>query len=213
MRPYKRTYTPLTPDTNGVCVDQTAGGAANLTITGALATDGVATMSDDLAHRLSIESAGNLSAVTFTITGTDVDGHAQTEAVTGPNATTVESTSYFKTVTQVAVDGAVGTNVEIGPVDEAVGPTVVVDYRMKDFEASLGLDITGTINMDVEVTLDPVFGAGVYPQQVCTWKNHSVLAGVTATANDNLEYPPRAVRVVLNSYTAGAVFDFHLIHG
>lgn len=216
MKPYHRTYTPLTPDPNGVCEDQTAGGAGNLTLNGALVSGGVATMSDGLAHQLSIESTGNLSGVTFTVTGTDSDGHALVEAVTGPNATTVETSGYFLTVTQIAVDGAVGTNVEIGPVDEAAGPTRIVDFRSKDFEAALGLDISGTINADVEVTLDPVFSTEtttIKPQQDCTWQNHSVLAGVTATTNDNLEYSPTAIRLVINSYTAGAVISIHQIDG
>ena len=50
----------------------------------------------------------------MTITGTDLNGDAQTESINGPNNNTVTSTNKFLTVTQVAAGGAVGTNTSIG---------------------------------------------------------------------------------------------------
>ena len=55
-----------------------------------------------------------ISGVTMTITGTDLNGDAQTESLNGPNNNTVTSTNKFLTVTQVAADGAVSTNTSIG---------------------------------------------------------------------------------------------------
>ena len=50
----------------------------------------------------------------MTITGTDLNGDAQTENISGPNNNTVTSTNAFLTVTQVAADAAVSTNTSIG---------------------------------------------------------------------------------------------------
>jgi len=50
----------------------------------------------------------------MTITGTDLNGDAQTEDISGPNNNTVTSTNAFLTVTQVAADAAVSTNTSIG---------------------------------------------------------------------------------------------------
>ena len=85
---------------------QTLGGAGNMTLTGAAATFG----GTGSSQKVSLTSGGNISAVTFTITGTDSKGAAQSEELTGPNANTVFSTKFYNTVTQIAADAAVGTN-------------------------------------------------------------------------------------------------------
>ena len=77
---------------------QTLGGAGNMTLTGAAATFG----GTGSSQKVSLTSGGNISAVTFTITGTDSKGAAQSEALTGPNATTVFSTKFYNTVTPVS---------------------------------------------------------------------------------------------------------------
>ena len=58
------------------------------------------------ARQVSLTSANNNSTVTFTVTGTDGEGNALTENITGPNNSTVYSTNYFKTVTAVTADAA-----------------------------------------------------------------------------------------------------------
>ena len=89
---------------------QTLGGAGNMTLTGAAATFG----GTGSSQKVSLTSGGNISAVTFTITGTDSKGAAQSETLTGPNANTVFSTKFYNTVTQIAADAAVGTNTSAG---------------------------------------------------------------------------------------------------
>jgi hypothetical protein len=101
-------------DPDGISTSQTTGGAANLTITGALASAGVATLVP--ARNVTITSGGSDErARTFTVTGTDVNGNAVTEDITGPNTSaTVPGTKIFLTVTQVAVNGALTGNVTVG---------------------------------------------------------------------------------------------------
>lgn len=59
-------------------------------------------------------SGGNLSAVNFTITGTDSSGILQSEVLAGPNASYVQSTKTYASILQIAASGAVGTNVTVG---------------------------------------------------------------------------------------------------
>jgi hypothetical protein len=101
-------------DADGVCQSQTpaAGGVQNLTINGALASGGVATFV--AARFITITSAGADGGRTFTVTGTDVNGNAQTESITGPATTTVTGTKYFRTVTQVSVDGNTAGAITVG---------------------------------------------------------------------------------------------------
>ena len=91
-------------------------GASTTSVTLVDATQNVPGITSDggfeAASVITLTSAGNDSARTATITGTDVLGNTQTEAITPMgNAGAVNSTKTFKTVTSIAVSGAgtVGT--------------------------------------------------------------------------------------------------------
>ena len=122
---------PTAADTDGICASQTTSAAANLTLNGALtatingnsvyapSVSGTAATADGAwARKIGITSDGNDSGITFTITGTDVDGKALSETVTGPNSTTVYSTmstaANFKTVTKIATSAATTGNITVG---------------------------------------------------------------------------------------------------
>lgn len=99
-------------DADGISTAATLAGAGNLTINGALASGGSVTF--DEPRNVTITSVGDDQGVTFTVTGTDETGAAQTEAITGANADVATGTSYFATVTQIAADGATAGNVTAG---------------------------------------------------------------------------------------------------
>jgi len=106
-------------DRNGVCAAQTNAGAANLTINGALHdsnTINFTTSAAEQPRKVTIFSAGgDVSSITFTITGTDFLGAVLEEVVTGPAAdATVTSSNFFNTITQIASSGAVTGNIEVG---------------------------------------------------------------------------------------------------
>ena len=122
---------PTAADTDGICASQTTSAAANMTLNGALtatingnsvyapSVSGTAATADGAwARKIGITSDGNDSGITFTITGTDVNGKALSETVTGPNSTTVYSTNStaanFKSVTKIATSGATTGNITIG---------------------------------------------------------------------------------------------------
>jgi len=107
-----RYIAPAASDDNGISTAATLGGAGNLTIGGALADGGSVTLTD--ARNVIITSAGDDRGITFTVTGTDESGDAQTEVITGANAGVATGTSYFTTITQIAASGASAGNVEAG---------------------------------------------------------------------------------------------------
>ena len=96
-------------DVDGLVDAETLGSAGNFTIDGAQAS----AASSTLNSFITIASSNNLSSVSFTITGTDIDGTSQTEIITGPTAgNSVTGTKIFKTVTQIRAGGAAsGVNV------------------------------------------------------------------------------------------------------
>ena len=85
-------------------------GASTTSVTLVDATQNVPGITSDggfeAASVITLTSAGNDSARTATITGTDVLGNTQTEDLTMGNAGAVTSTKTFKTVSSIAVDGS-----------------------------------------------------------------------------------------------------------
>ena len=99
-----------TTDTDGLVDAETIGGAGDLTIDGS--QSGAA--SSGLNSFLTINSSNDLSSISFTITGTDIDGNALSETITGPSSSgTVTSTNIFKTVTRIQTDGS-ASSVNVG---------------------------------------------------------------------------------------------------
>ena len=99
-------------DADGISAAAAVGDDANLTIGGALASGGSCTF--DSGRVVTILSAGDDSGISFTVTGTDVNGDSQTESITGANAGTATGSKYFKTVTAIAAVGDPAGNVSAG---------------------------------------------------------------------------------------------------
>ena len=101
-------------DPNGLSTAATIGSATTLTLNGALIADSVYTTGANIGQIITILSAADDTGVTFTTVGTDANGDALTEVITGVNAATASSTSYFQTVTSITTDGATTGNVSAG---------------------------------------------------------------------------------------------------
>ena len=208
MRPKEFDVDPVNVDADGICQSQTTAGAGNLTINGALASGGAATL--DYARQIGITSDGNDSGNTFTVTGTDADGYALTEDVTGPNAGTVETTGYFKTVTTVAIGGATVGNITVGTVDEVSTQTIPLNWRAQA-AAAINVDVTGTINFTVQETFDAVQVEGQSAIQNVQWTDISALASKTADTKSTASVGATAARLIVNSYSAGAELQMNVV--
>jgi len=68
----------------------------------------------NLTETITLYSSANNAGNTFTITGTDGNGDAQTEDLTGPNAGTVNSANKYLTITSIVSDGAIATDIQAG---------------------------------------------------------------------------------------------------
>lgn len=189
-------------DANSIFEDQTTAGAGSITLDGTDVTGGEWITPDGFAHQISLESAGNISGATFTVTGfEDTARHiALSEDITGPNATTVESSNYFAVITAITVDGAVGTNTEGGFVDEAITQRIPLNHWHSN--VAINLNVTGTIDLTVQHTFDDVQDSTVTP----AWQDHDDAALVNATTDvsGNYDFMPIAMRVKVNSYSSGA---------
>jgi len=69
----------------------------------------------NLTETITLYSTADNRGNDFTITGTDGNGDAQTEVLTGPNVTTtVSSVNKYLTVTSIVSDGAIATDIQAG---------------------------------------------------------------------------------------------------
>lgn len=178
------------------------------------------TPGDSIAHQISIrnDSATDHSAKTADLTGTDADGRTQLETINLPAASaTVESTKYFLTLTSVVPSASIGADtMDIGFVDETASQTIPLDWRART-PATIHIVVTGTINYDVEGTLENPFTRTIdrYKDNVApftftdqndlNWVNDGNFAARTATTLDDLAVAGyRAIRIIINSYTDGA---------
>ena len=99
-------------DADGISVAAAVGNNAALVIGGALASGGAVALSH--GRVVTILSAGNDSAKSFTVVGTDVNGDAQTESITGANAGTATGAAYFLTISSITAVGNPAGNVSAG---------------------------------------------------------------------------------------------------
>jgi hypothetical protein len=118
-------------DADGISVAASVGNNAALVIGGALASGGSVT--NATARQVTILSAGNDSSKSFNIVGTDVNGAALTENLTGANAGTATSTGYFKTIASITAVGNPAGNVSAGINANAAGVIFAGRTRLQGF--------------------------------------------------------------------------------
>lgn len=100
-------------DADGLVTTSKPTAAGTMAMTGALKTSSTLTQFSSERY-LCITSAGDDSGVTFTITGTNKEGHAIQDFVTGPNTMMIASNLKFMTVTNISISAAATGNITIG---------------------------------------------------------------------------------------------------
>lgn len=222
MRPQVATTETLTNDANGIFEDQTTGGAAALTLNGALVSSGIAyahgvANTTAQAQKVSIEGTGNNAAFTATIIGTDAGGAAQTEVLTLANNGTATTTAYFRTVSSITVDGNIDGNIEGGFLS-AQG-AALREFYLDRQQLPGNTSLTAALSSGGAATFTAQYSVTVRDPQSTTsyagsavWQSVDGLAAVTATTSSNLAYDAVAVRLIVTTYTSGTI-TFTAIQG
>ena len=176
-------------------------------VTGATFTITTTATTDSLAHQVSIrnDTANDHSGKTVTLVGTDANGKALTEVVTGPaGSATVESTGYFKTLTSATPSATIGADTfDIGWVDEVASVTYPIDY-LSPYACNIHVDVTGTIDFTVQQTF-----ADVLAGTAAVWTSISALASKTADTTSTAAVGATAIRVIVNSYSSGGELQMY----
>ena len=168
-----------TTDADGLSVAADGTGfssGSTLTLGGAVGT------STTLNSRVTLLSAGDDSARTATVTGTDVYGNTQTETIEMANADTATGTKVFASVTSISVDGALAGNISAGILSTVANTASLVTITSASADESsnlftiTGLDMDG--NAQTEVIAGPEASATVTGR-----KTFSAIYSVTPTSN------------------------------
>lgn len=223
MRPRILRISPYeTTDPNGVSLSQTpnAGGVQELTITGAFATGGVATMQGN-PRQVLLTFASSEVARKFIITGTNAKGNLMQEALAG-TATTAKTVQAFTTVTSIKIDGDSAGAIQAGSDTVVWTNWLMLNYLAQNFEVAFGFDIgaaVSTPDLDVELTLSNILreqgNLATKPRYLSEFDRvfpphtvfaHSTLDNMSADATGNLDFPVMAVRLKSNAvFTTGGV--------
>jgi flagellar hook-associated protein 2 len=128
-------------DPDGLVANGSRSGSGILSISGALSSEA----SGGLNGFVSVASSSNNSSVTFTISGTNIDGTSINETVTGVNNNSVSTNNIFATVTGITTNGTVsGINIGNIPAIVATSGTRPTITSTGGNESSNSFTIFGT---------------------------------------------------------------------
>lgn len=196
--PIRYALAPAANDADGICQSQTPLAGGNLTINGALATGGVATIgAAGILRQVLFTFAGNETGRTFVVYGTNLAGAAISESVAG-TATTAVTVQGFYTVTRITVDAATAGALMVGTNTVAWTPWNIVNYQIVPVNLGVAVIASGTVNYTWEYTYDDFLDVTVTPNVF----SPPALTGKTTTIDATVAYPMRGWRLKLNSFTA-----------
>lgn len=172
---------------------QSIGGPGNLSLNGNLAnaiSSEVNFLSQGYSRSISITSANNLSAGSFTITGKQ-NGQIVSEILVGPSSNTVYGNEIYDVVTSIAVTGSVNA-VSIGSGHSGYFPIIninlqraVINYSLSTFKLTAASIPTVIVN-----TLDDIAQNG---QKFTQSLANNVFTIKTSSADDQYILPPANV--------------------
>ena len=198
-KPFTLNLAPSAASAVSVCASQSPGAGA-ITLNGSLVSVGVATIG--AAQFITLVSGGNDTGITFTVTGTDADGNAQTEAITGASAGTATGTKFFKTVTGITHTGSVATTLTSGNAITSVSPSFFPNNSV--YPTNLGISIqlvSGTGTFALNQTYETFQS---YPAD-SVWFAHATLTALSATASGSLLFPVSALRLRASASTSAVL--------
>lgn len=182
-----------------IALSQSPVGAGNLTINGAAATGGVATL--DVPRRVLLTSGGNDSSLTIVVTGTGSNGLVLSESLAGGNVTAYTNHD-FKTVTSIHVSGATASTITAGT--NGIGSSIPVIMDTIVNPASYGAACVvgaGTVNYTVEMSYDDFAPLWDLNANTPVWFAASGFSAQSTNQAGTIAGPCTLIRLTVNSGT------------
>lgn len=153
---------------------------------------------------ITLTSASNLGAITFEIKGTDVNGNAAIETISGPNNNTVTTAAIFRSITSIESSGGVeAASLSVG--SGATGQSLwqFVNNVSGDYKVVLATAVTGTINYTVNQGFAPQNNITINTQTA--YAVDSTLTSATTTLYFVNTVPASSYQLVINSSSGGSM--------
>lgn len=187
--------------TTGIATAQTGTAGTSLTINGALASGGVATLdSGGAARRVLLTFAASEATNSFLITGTDRYGRAQTEQLAG-GASTSQSVKDFLTVSSIVPTNNGAGNISAGTNGVGSSEPYICDWTPESNLIGAALVFNGTANATVQEAMNDLAPAWNVNTTTPDWFDDTNLASKSANAHGQLSGPFTMIRLTINSGT------------
>ena len=202
-----RPITDVVTGSNSTIVSTPNGFQSIISITASGATASTITVGTwntvilDALRRVIITSAGNDSSITFTITGTDVNGNLISEVLTGANGVATSNLSYYA-ITKIVPSANTASTVTVGTNGLADTPFIGLD-PWAGGPVSCQTAVSGTANYTIYVSNDnpndpftPIAASSM------TWdSSQTVVVGSTTSQMFTFAQAPLFVKATINSGT------------
>ncbi len=188
--------------TSGVSLtfNPTTWNSSNFSVSTVIADNGQSQRSVALA------STANLSSVLFTITGIDPAGTLVTQTITGPNNSTVYTTTGYTTVYSIVPNASfiAGSGVTAG-----FGTSGVTHWHMpsnwdKNFVVGVGIYVTGALTYTLQHTFDDLFNTSLGNIRVFNCDD-SAFVNATTSQDTNYAFDIAASRVAVTGVSGGGL--------
>ena len=200
MRPISISYAPSVSSANAIALSQTPGAAGAVTLNGSLVTGGVATMGGQ--QHVTITSTSDISNRTFALTGTDRNGNAISETLTGPNNATVASLKNYYTLTSAVISGSAAGAITLGVNGLGESRPYPVDIYQGPFQVAVAVTAVVGATYKMSYTYDDIQDPA-WPNGTQTWFDSQLMVGKTTTSDTVINGGPvTAIRFAIT--TAGS---------
>jgi hypothetical protein len=197
-------YNWPTPVVNGISLFQALTANTPLLLNGSYVNKITGTINFidfGIVPRITLNSAANLSAINFLITGYQ-NGVFISETLAGPNNTTVTSVNCFDTVTQIIPSGTTGSTVQVGVASVGYFPMILLNTAKTNTSSiSYALNIVAaTANpatYQVFLSLKNNLGMGKYDDLTSAANGNFVAPAAAATASALIQYNSLASNLLI----------------
>lgn len=192
------------PIANGISLFQTTTANTPLLLNGSYVNKITGTINFidfGIVPRVTLNSAANLSAINFLITGYQ-NGVFISETLTGPNANTVTSVNCFDTVTQIIPTGTTGSTIQVGVASVGYFPMILLNTAKTNTSSiSYALNIVAaTANpatYQVFLSLKNNLGLGKYDDLTSAANGNFAAPAAAATASALIQYNSLASNLLI----------------
>lgn len=198
MSQLSKIFTLQATDIDGICASQTIA-VGSLLINGALSAGMTS------AQILTATVTGDQTGATLAITGLDADGNTISETITLSNASTTNTTKYFKSVSSAVVAGTVtaASTITLGhtSTNGGISGTIATNYnRGTVYNCGIGVVLSGTGTYSVQHTFDDI---QILPSEATpTYFTHDVMRNQTVSEDGNYAFPVRGIRLLVTAANA-----------